>query len=611
MTGKFYFLRWMWVLLFLHSRFAMAQSVSGEVQDVLNKIDAFPLNAQPQQALTLLDSVIAKRGSNVIDLSYLYAYKSGIHAMRDSLLLSKKALDESLAYAAKTPSKEAKAIALRAKAYLNNKLGLPDEVVREAKEGLKLLENSNTDFKTKYFLNYLLYTTYSKWGNEEMMEKYIKECERYALQLANPNLQVNTYNGFSTVFLTKLKSSGDKKYADSSITYLKKSFALHEKFPKEVTVNSFTVTCINIANYFLEHSNKPFAERKAEAFKYLDITEQELTKNYPASDMWINIFGIRSDFAFEEKNIALAEQYLLQGLARIQNKIPPVMLDAQYNVYKRLATLSSQKGDFSIALSYQQKAESILKKIFDQRQIFNSQKLEVQYETDKKNQELNLLRERAAARKRQNYLYAGIAIIALFGLIFMFRSYHFRLRYSIEQEKKMAHEKEEAAHNSLMLLKLEKEEQARLRAEQELLELKQQQLQKEVLANALVIDHKNEMLKQIHAKIQQGTPKDIQKLLKEEVNMDADFDELKLQIQELHPNFFALLNEKATKKLTQLDLRYATYIYMQLSTRQIAQLLHIEEQSVRMFKYRLKQKFQLDKDQDLDNFLQQFGAIQS
>ena len=186
----------------------------------------------------------------------------------------------------------------------------------------------------------------------------------------------------------------------------------------------------------------------------------------------------------------------------------------------------------------------------------------------------------------------------------MFRAYHYKLRYSIQREKQLAKEKEDAEQTAAMQVLFEKEEQARLKAEQDLLELKHQQLQKEALANSLLIDHKNDMLKQIKHKIQAGDAQDINKLLKDEALLTADFEDIKWQIQQLHPTFFQQLMERATQKLTALDLRYCAYLYLQMSTKQIAQVLHVEAQSVRMFKYRLKQKFGLPKESDLEEFLQ-------
>lgn len=111
------------------------------------------------------------------------------------------------------------------------------------------------------------------------------------------------------------------------------------------------------------------------------------------------------------------------------------------------------------------------------------------------------------------------------------------------------------------------------------------------------------MLQQIKTQLNDGDATPIKKLLKEEMLISADFEEVIKQIQLLHPDFFSQLSTKAVKKLTPLDLKYCAYIHLQMSTNQIAQVMHVEAQSVRMFKYRLKQKFGLDKDTDLEEFL--------
>lgn len=84
--------------------------------------------------------------------------------------------------------------------------------------------------------------------------------------------------------------------------------------------------------------------------------------------------------------------------------------------------------------------------------------------------------------------------------------------------------------------------------------------------------------------------------------VQSDFEDIKTHIQELHPDFFNQLNKNALQKLTPLDLKYCTYIYLKMNTKQIAQALDVEPQSVRMFKYRLKQKFGLGKEVDLEDF---------
>ena len=555
---------------------AKSQSLSSSTTKVLDRLEYFQLHNQSKEALNFLATEIEKT-SGKTDLAYLYAYQSTIYATMDSLLLSKKLIDLSLENAQKSGNKNALAVAYRGKAFWANAMNLPDLVVKDALEGLKQIENNNEDPTTKYYLNYLLYGAYSKWDDSEKMEAYIRKARFYAQKSKNVNLQVNVNNGMSSMFQTRFKKTNQKQLLDSSYYYLSQSFALQQKNPQKVSGNTFVITCINLANYELDYSPESLTTRKEKAFRYLDLAEEKLKTNQATPEKWMNVYGIKSGFAKKEGNQALAEQYLLQGLAQLVSSNGNYYR-LEYVVNKDLADLALQKSDVKAALSYQQRAEELLKKSFNEQQLFNAQKLEVQYETEKKDKELQLLKEREAFSRKQNYLYGGIALALLFGLGFMFVSYHFKLRYSVEREKK-------------------------LEKEQELLDLRKQQLEKEALANSLIIDRKNDTLKQIQDKIKDGDAGNIQKLIKEEMLMQSDFEDIKLQVQELHPDFFNRLNEKAVQKLTPLDLKYCTYLYLKMSTKQIAQVLHVEPQSVRMFKYRLKQKFGLGKEEDLERFL--------
>ncbi|WP_053003981.1 hypothetical protein [Sphingobacterium sp. Ag1] len=589
------------ILILSKPCFAEAQ-LNPAAQQTLRKLENLRINNRAKEALALLEKTIENKKNTADEMAYFYAQQSLIYGTLDSLLLSKRSLDNSEKFAQQGMTNEAKAMAYRAEAALNRQLGLPDQVVKSALKGLQLLEKSEKDPQNQYALNYLLYGVYSRWNEYEKMNHYIRQCEHYARKADNNNSLVNVYNGLSSMFQARYEKQKQRSLLDSSFHYLQKSFGRYQQAPSSISPNSFVITCINLANFYFEFSNAPLHERKKQAFHYLALAETELKKHNAAADYWVNVYGIKSDFALLENNLSLAEQYLLQSITQIKQD-ENTFYKAEYTVFKHLAEIATKKNDLKTALNYQQTAEQLLKKTFDQQQLFNVQKLEVQYETEKKNQQLLLLDQKAEFRKRQNYLYGGIALALLLGLGFMFRSYHFRLRYSIERERKLQQEKRDGEKQTAMQLQLEKEEQARLRAEQELLELKSKRLEKEALASSLMIEHKNDMLQQIKTQLNEGDAAPIKKLLKEEKLISADFQDVINQIQLLHPDFFSQLSAKAVKKLTPLDLKYCAYIHLQMNTKQIAQVMHVEAQSVRMFRYRLKQKFGLDKDTDLEEFL--------
>lgn len=587
---------------------AAGQGLGEHTTEVINTVSEMGLKNQDDQALKLITDALDHPENGPDDLVFLQTYQVGLLLARDSVKMASQTVDLMNTQDRRTQHPVTKAMAFRARANLHSYLNQPDLSIQDCKEALSLLENVEKEHALKYWLNYQIYATYSEWDEGDKMAFYIQECAREARLAENQNFIANVHLGLASVHLNRYRKENNRADLDSNYNHLEQAYQLFEQYPEQVSSNTFVVACINLANYLLEFSEKSLSVRKQEAYVYLNKAEEELRNDRARFSRWVNVYGIKSDFAMKEGNMPLAEQYLIEALARLDSREDNNLLRLEYALHQHLSEFSEQKGDLKSALNYQQRSEQVLKQNFDQMQIANAQKLEVQYESEKKDQQLILLRETAALRQRQNYLYGGLAVLATLGLLFMFRAYHFKLRYSIERERKLEQEKEDAQRNAEMQVKLEKEEQARLKAEQDFLELKHQQLQKEALANSLMIEHKNDMLKQIQNKLRSGDPRDIQKLLREETLLNADFEDIKWQIQQLHPNFFQQLIERANQKLTALDLKYCAYIYLQMSTKQIAQVLHVEAQSVRMFKYRLKQKFSLPKEADLETFLQEVGA---
>ena len=127
------------VAMMLFSSNGLQAQTSPEVRNAIRLIELKRLNNDSEAALKIIANNISKTKS-ADDLSYLYAYQSALLTSMDSLLLAKKALDKSANFSKNATSNEAKAVYYRAKAHLNRRLNLTDEVVKDAKKGLKLLE---------------------------------------------------------------------------------------------------------------------------------------------------------------------------------------------------------------------------------------------------------------------------------------------------------------------------------------------------------------------------------------------------------------------------------------------------------------------------------------
>ncbi|MCK5846204.1 MAG: hypothetical protein KAG84_02110 [Bacteroidales bacterium] len=100
--------------------------------------------------------------------------------------------------------------------------------------------------------------------------------------------------------------------------------------------------------------------------------------------------------------------------------------------------------------------------------------------------------------------------------------------------------------------------------------------------------------------------KDLQSLKKNitvKEQITNNWEGFKIQFQNVHPNFFNSLLE-VEPNLTQNELRMCAYIKMNMSTKEIANLLNISDRSIQTSRYRLKKKLTLDPNNDLITYIQ-------
>lgn len=139
------------------------------------------------------------------------------------------------------------------------------------------------------------------------------------------------------------------------------------------------------------------------------------------------------------------------------------------------------------------------------------------------------------------------------------------------------------------------------------------QKNRELLNHTLQVLQKNELLPVISKFLEQHSTllgeqarkesKELQKEIQNNLTSDQQWDTLKMHFEEVHPTLFAEL-QRLAPELTKNDLRYCAYMKMGLSNKDIAQLLHLDPESVRKQQYRIKQKLGLEKDISLNDFVQ-------
>lgn len=527
---------------------------------------------------------LAKDHQDAEALSFAWSQQVVLDVRSGKISQAGRAVDSALYYA-RHASALVQGLAFYRKGYVENIQNRPDQALLSWQKALSYL-NKPGGALYQAGIYYLLYGIYAERNDTVKAGQYAHLALRKARQSREPGILAASWQINGTYYMDRYRRTPDSVMLDSALYAFQQSVRIFQQQQNRIkNPGVVALAALNLAEIYLDHF-PPWYKDSILNNVNLALKVSYTTRN---AAMQANSYEIISKLNKKEGNLAAAEKALLRE-KKIVDSLKPANYYLSMNLYQSLAQLKEQQGDKTHALAYYKQYLYFYQKEFDARQYKTIQDLEARYQNEKKDKKLKLLQQRNAFQKKQTYLYTGIAIIAVIGLLLLFAAYHFRLKYAIQREQ------------------LKDEETARLRAEQNLMQSEKEQLQKELLAGALQVEHKNEMLQDLKKKLREQaggqTSVTLEKILNEEMRVDEDFENIRSELQELHPQFFSRLQEKAHQKLTQLDLKYCAYINMKLTTKQIAGLMHVEPKSVRMAKYRLKQKLGLTKEESLELFIQ-------
>ncbi|GEL11886.1 regulatory protein, luxR family [Flavobacterium glycines] len=206
-----------------------------------------------------------------------------------------------------------------------------------------------------------------------------------------------------------------------------------------------------------------------------------------------------------------------------------------------------------------------------------------------------------------------IYVILTITIIYVIRE---RIKIKIRKNKYY----ETLEQRRLYLEKETKIRQEQYELEKEIEKLKNEKLKikilakdKELVNNSLQVAKKNKVLNNIINKIKdinvdtfdETTKTQFTKLNRsiiKEVNTDKSWQDLEKHIKNVHYDFLKRLKEKyPTISPRELDL--ATYLLMNMSTKEIAEVMNISNGGVELARYRLRKKLNLNKKENLIGFL--------
>ena len=97
------------------------------------------------------------------------------------------------------------------------------------------------------------------------------------------------------------------------------------------------------------------------------------------------------------------------------------------------------------------------------------------------------------------------------------------------------------------------------------------------------------------------------KVLGEDDKMDNDWEHFAQHFDKVHSDFVSILKEKHTA-ITPNEIKLSAYLRMNLSTKEIAQLMNISVRGIEISRYRLRKKLNLPTEISLFEYFINIGG---
>lgn len=556
-----------------------ATSSAQNITQEIHKVDKYRLDFQLNKAFGILQKL--EKTAQPTQLPEIHAAYLRYYISKDDFKKAKYHADKAYEYSKKSNDPNAQGYGLFAQSYYIKQIDAYEDALDYAKKAQNIIENTpNIQPDLASRLYYLLYSLHSRWEDADVTHHLANQSIKWSEKAQNYDMLSNSFSAKSTAIEFVYLKTKKPAYQDSIKHYAQKANAVYELFPNKVSEYTYAMTSINMASIFYyklqENNTKPIQDS---INFYLDKTQNlELKADFDYS-LRASVLGIRSQIALKNGDTALTEQLLLTALSQLKKEKKRPAYYTIMNVLDALIALYKQQGNYPKALQFSEEKQEYSQKEYNTAAANKARNLEAQYENSKLKTHLEHSQQKAQWRNYLNY-----ALILICGLIFS------TLYFTLKNHKKK--------------LLLEKENNEKIIAEQKILILEKDKIEKEALISALQIEQKNEVINEIKSQLK-NEPEHyaIKNTINQGERISESIGQNQSDFSDLHPLFFDKLNEMAEGKLTKREMKICAYIYLGVGNKDLANIYNIEPKSIRMSKYRIKQKMGLDKDIDLEQYL--------
>lgn len=269
----------------------------------------------------------------------------------------------------------------------------------------------------------------------------------------------------------------------------------------------------------------------------------------------------------ERKGEPLAEEYLKEAL-ELSKKIGDRRVFADINL--ALARVYKNQQEFNKAYTHLSEYSMLKDTLLATEQIQQVNELEIRYETEKKELQLEIEKK----RNFYSYVIAGFLFIILFLVINRFLA-----QRKINRIRKEKLEREVDYKNRLLA------------------------------SRTLDLANYSRVLEDLNVKIDDAAKSSngsltdsLKRTINQKLRDTNDWSQVKLHFEEVHPDFFDKM-EQLNPPLTANEQKHCAYIKMKLDNKEIARMLNVNLSSVHVVHHRLKKKLKLSESDSLPQYI--------
>jgi signal transduction histidine kinase/DNA-binding response OmpR family regulator len=236
---------------------------------------------------------------------------------------------------------------------------------------------------------------YTKMDENEKAKQYYIKSLAYAEAINYKRMIKMVCNNLGNVYHSLNKS-------DSALIYFNRTLSISKKMNYDYGT---TLGFANIGKVYIQQKKYELANQALkEAHKYAIQLDNNL-------NVQALVIGYLGSAAFHQGNYTKAIEYTKKAIEKLGNG----EIATQSTLYKRLANSYEKTGQLPFALENHKKFQSLQDSIYNQERQTQISKLEVKYETAKKEEQLKIQKLELSQKTKQRniFIFVAIAFLAL------------------------------------------------------------------------------------------------------------------------------------------------------------------------------------------------------